>query len=353
MTRPAILGLGPVCALGAGTVALIEGLEGRCQPLVEDRQVGIAKGPVPLKIYTSKTAGLERFAPRASLRRTEPFAQQALLAAYLAFEDAGLVPGQMNQSRVAVVFGSAWGCLKAGFAFQDSSIAHGDICSSPTHFSSSTHNAPASQVSIALGLAGPAMTLSCFEQTFGAALQAARNLLDNGSADYVLVGVGDEICPVTEYALAQRRGPAPDLDPLAFDKCTWALGGGFCCLLLGRGSQSPKYGYLEEIFMGTRVEDAPLKSLDAVFLAANGDSATGSAYRTAALASKRSFANANLFGSFPTANALDLAVACLCLREGRLLAPGDPQASRPSRLGCLQIDTYGSVQLFIVSNTSN
>jgi len=322
-----ILGIGPVCALGCGVRALREGLEGTRRPTIERRDVDIGQGrPFPLGVFTSCADELEHFLPKRALRRMDPFVRMALLSAYLAVEDARIAFS--DPERVGVVLGSAYGPLQTTFAFQDSLIDFGDKCASPTHFANSVHNALASQVSISMNLQGPGQTVTTLGLSAAGAFLTAMLWLERDDADFVLVGAGDELCPVRGYAearmLAEAGGKMDSGDairPFAFDECTYAPGEGFATFLLGKEGAPNRYARVSRVLMGKEAlenEGDLVDALDAVFLAANGNCAEGAAYRRLAQKARRAAAYAPFYGSMPTGDAFDIAIAALALKEGRL-----------------------------------
>src|SRR3972149_3161853 len=140
--------------------------------------------------------------------RIDRFIQMALLSSFLAIEDSGLILD--DRTRIGIIFGSGYGPLQTTFRFLDSLIDFGDKCASPTLFANSVHNSLASHVSILLKVQGPCLTVTCFEQTTFSVMTTAINWLREGTADYVLAGVGDEYCDVRGYAtlLSGGRGGA-------------------------------------------------------------------------------------------------------------------------------------------------
>jgi 3-oxoacyl-[acyl-carrier-protein] synthase II len=333
-----ILGIGPVCALGCGVRALREGLEGARRPTIERRDVDIGQGrPFPLGAFTSCADELERFLPKRALRRMDSFVRMALLSAYLAVEDAGIA--FPDPERVGVVIGSGYGPLQTTFAFQDSLIDFGDKCASPTHFANSVHNALASQVSISMNLQGPGQTVTTLGLSAAGAFLTAMLWIERDEADFVLVGAGDELCPVRGYAEARmlaeagmlseagvRSGIGGAIRPFLFDACTYAPGEGFVTFLLGKEGAPNGYARVSRVLMGKEAlenEGDLVDSLDAVFLAANGNCAESAAYRHLAQKARCTAAYAPFYGSMPTGDAFDIAIAALALKEGRLFPSPD------------------------------
>ena len=325
----AILGIGTVTALGCGIASLKNGLEGAKQPAIRLHSIDTAAGPISMPVYQVEIQGLDHFVPRASLRRIDRFPQMALLSASLAVEDSG---GQLaeDRSRVGIVFGSAYGPAHTTFRFLDSVIDFGDRCASPTPFATSVHNSPASLVSMSLGITGPAITITCFEQTAKAVFEAAEMWLRSGAVDQVLVGLGDEYCPVLGYSVANFASGFSDIRPFDFRQCSYIPGEAFVCFLLGRHSEK---------CYATIGSDA---YADYLFLAANGEKQSASGYERWVQSEKRCAAYSPLFGSMPLGVGVDIALAALSVRHG-LIHPAPASTFRApvplaenETIGCLQ-----------------
>jgi len=316
----AIIGVGTVCALGCGVGALRAGLRGEARPEVEVHDIATPGGVVRLPVYMARPDGLERFMPKRSLRRVDRFARMALLASFLALEDAGIEPA--DRARVGIVFGSGYGPLQTTFDFQDSMIDFGDKCASPTHFANSVHNAPAAQVSMALRIEGPCQTVTCFEWTTAGVLKTAQAWLSEGVVDYVLAGVGEEYCPLRGYAAA-GLGAGGDcaIAPFDFERCTYAPGEGFAAFLLRDDAVADaQYGRIEDVRVS---QDAALikerlETHQAVFLAACGAKQEGAAYRKITFEGLNYAAHAPLYGSMPVGLGFELAAAALSIADRRL-----------------------------------
>jgi 3-oxoacyl-[acyl-carrier-protein] synthase II len=336
-----ILGIGPVSALGSGVASLQAGLEGRQKPAIELRPCGPPGSTATLPVYTACAEGLDRFAPKRSLRRLDGFVRMALLASCLAVEDAGIQ--FEDKARVGIVLGSAYGPLQTTFQFQDSIIDDGDRGASPTAFANSVHNAPAAQVSIAMQLEGPSQTITCFGRTTAGVLMTAQAWLEEGTVDFVLAGVGDEYCPVRGYAFEKlRQGESQDhdedwgkdwsgIEPFDLARCTHRPGEGFVAFLLCRDSFAKgRYGRLKEIGFSIRDRERlkdQLRTHRAVFLAARGKRGEAAAYEGLHDAELTYTAHSPLYGGLPVGLGFELACAALAMRDRRLYATPAGQAA--------------------------
>lgn len=349
-----ILGIGIVSALGCGISSLKEGLEGTISPVVTEEIIQIPSGEMSMPIYRAEINGLDRFISPQKLRRINRFIRMSMLSSFLAIEDSGITI--KDKTKVGIAFGSGYGPHKTTFDFLDSLIDYGDKCASPTLFASSVHNAMASQVSISLGIKGPCSTLTCFEHTTASVFSLAESWLNEGDSDYVLAGVGDEHCPVRNYAAALSCS-GKIIKPFIFDECTYLPGEGFVTFMLGKDFTKNSYARLTKVETG---KGLPYTSNgpDHLFLAANGEKAKGNSYRS--LKGNSLFAYSPLYGGMPSGSGFDLAIAALSLKEGKLYrgskSSGIFTASinaekkallKGSSIGCIEYD--GSNNFSIVS----
>jgi 3-oxoacyl-[acyl-carrier-protein] synthase II len=282
----AIQGIGVVGGFGCGTADLARAM---------------ALGAAPAAALRADPGPLERFVPRRSLRRLDRFARMAALAAHLALEDAGALGD--DHDRLGLVVASGWGATGTTLALVDSIIEGGDVCTSPSHFAGSLHNAPASHLAILLGARGPSLSISQFGLSAPSALMAARLWLEQGRAQRVLVGAVDELSGLTGHLwdrqgeLERPWGPGPRGEGAAF------------FLLSSRAEAREPYCLLEQAITG--------RGPGPEGLAPAGTSP--------------------LYGAMPAAPAFDLAAAAIRLRQGQ----------GPERVSCLtrDQDQFGLVQI--------
>ncbi|MEW6186962.1 MAG: beta-ketoacyl synthase N-terminal-like domain-containing protein, partial [Thermodesulfobacteriota bacterium] len=150
--RIAIQGLGAVGGFGCGHLALQSALEKGRSPL-QSVSIRTAQGVSERPAFLADTAGLEKYVNKKSLRRIDHYAKLALLGAYLTLDDAGQLETNPRPGMGSII-ASGYGATRTTFAFLDSFLDNGDKFSSPTHFSSSVHNAAVAYVTMFLGLTG-------------------------------------------------------------------------------------------------------------------------------------------------------------------------------------------------------
>jgi 3-oxoacyl-[acyl-carrier-protein] synthase II len=316
----AIQGMGVVGAFGCGAPALIGALSSGNR--------SITLGPAPFlpdrpewPVYRADTSELGRFIPARRLRRMDHYSKMGLLGALLALEDSGAEP---DRNRLGIIVATGHGAARTTFKYQDSIIDGGDIGSSPTLFSHSVHNAAAANISILLGIRGPSLTVSQFELSVASALLTATLWLAEGRVDAVLFGSIDEYCDVMGYCSARaydKDGFPRRMQPLELGLQSAIAGEGAAFFLLSRDTSAPdRYGHIRDVRTGM-IPDAPVApSGEVIILGADGEKACGSGYRKLLPPAAPVAAYTPLYGSFPSSQAFDLAVAALC-RSGKTLFP--------------------------------
>jgi len=131
--------------------------------------------------------------PGLKTRRLDRLSVWALVASSLALEDAGIDLNQVDRSRVAVVFATAFGCVELTEAFYLSAAANGWNGTDPITFPETLASAPASHVSMFHGLRGPNITVSNKYFAGESAMIQSASLLRQGQADLAIVLAGDAV----------------------------------------------------------------------------------------------------------------------------------------------------------------
>ena len=182
----------------------------------------------PGAITAWTTAGLRRaflvqpfrpasVVPGLKTRRLDRLSAWALVASSMAIQDAGIDLGQVDRSRVAVVFATAFGCIELTEAFYLSAAANSWNGTDPSTFPETLASAPAGHVSLFHGLRGPNVTASHKHFAGENALIQAASLLRHGQADLAIVLAGDALVQslYSWYEVANLLSPACyNSDPL-------------------------------------------------------------------------------------------------------------------------------------------
>ena len=148
--------------------------------------------------------------PGLKTRRLDRLSAWALVASSLAIQDAGIDLGQVDRSRVAVVFATCFGCVELTEAFFQSAVAHGWSGTDPSTFPETLANAPASHVALFHDLRGPNITVGSKSFAGESALIQAASLLRHGQADLAIVLAGDTLTRAVYewYETANLLSPA-------------------------------------------------------------------------------------------------------------------------------------------------
>jgi 3-oxoacyl-(acyl-carrier-protein) synthase len=158
----------------------------------------------PESITAWTTAGLRRaflvkpfrpadVVPGLKTRRLDRLSAWALVASSLAIQDAGIDLSQVDRSRVAVVFGTGFGCAELTESFFQSAATNGWRGTDPSPFPEGLANAPASHVALWHRLRGPNITVGSQAFAGETALIQSASLLRHGQADLAIVLAGDTL----------------------------------------------------------------------------------------------------------------------------------------------------------------
>lgn len=334
----AINGIGVVGGFGCGTGALASALQrGRCEPA--KTTIKTTGGPVEMPAYLADTSRLEDFVNKRALRRVDHFSKMALLGSHLALEEAGML--EKDRSRMGIIVATGYGAALTTYDFLDSFILQSDSLSSPTYFSNSVHNAAAASISMLLDITGPGLTVSQFEMSVASALLSARCWLEEGRVDSVLFGSIDEYCDVLGYCWHRFYGEeatAPhEMRPLDLDIQSAIPGEGAAFFLLTDGEKgtAPPYGFIEDILVGRCAAGkigAPHG--ERFFIGADGNRMFGRHYGDHLPGNGRIACYTPLYGSLPTGQALDIAIAVISRKSGKVFpSPGGGAEMQEEPLG--------------------
>jgi len=209
--RVLITGLAPISAVGIGrhdfAAGLAEGREGirevqSFNPAAYD--FGLAAECLDFALADFVVS------EKTYLDRCSEF---TLAACAMAFEEAGLRPGDIPPERVGLALGTAYGPLDTMWAHTQRVQTGGLRRASSVLFLHSFVNTPVSLASIEFDIRGP---VACFCQglaSSGAALQFGADLIADGRADLVLCGGVDALSEVLYAALNDAGRLGADFVP--------------------------------------------------------------------------------------------------------------------------------------------
>ena len=361
--RIAIRGIGITGGFGCGIDDLRQTLiSQKCLPKTID--VTTKNGSLALPVFLCDTSRLETFIHKKALRRVDHFSRMAVLASFLALEDAAILDNDHGQ--LAVVVATGYGATRTTFSFLDSVFDHGDALASPTQFSNSVHNAAAAHISISLKARGPNLTVSQFEMSVPSALLAACQWLEDHRVDAVLFGGVDEYCAVLGYCWQRFFGSTPKagMHPLNWDDQSAIAGEGSAFFVLTRDEGPPaRYGVITDIQLGHNQNGDPQFSKDTLLvLGADGHKSCGMHYAQCIPDGTPAAVYTPLYGSFPAGPAFDLAIAALSNSEGKIFTtpPGCGLRTRQQHhltrqsldstpISCLKFDCEGQFGLITLA----
>jgi 3-oxoacyl-[acyl-carrier-protein] synthase II len=328
--RMAIEGLGVAGGFGSGIGSLEAVIKkGHIEPSRSAIETGEGQKDIP--VFQADLAGLEEFFQERALRRIDHHSKLAIFAASMALKDAGRFSS--DQGNTGVVVATGYGPHGTIFAFLDS-------FSSPTYFANSVHNAAAAYTAIFLKTAGPSLTVSLFEMSVSSALLTAWCWLREGWVDRVLFGAVDDFSPVLGYCYYRFFGfgdvPVPVMEPLDFEKQTAIPGEAGVFFLLSTDENRAKHGFITGIANGFAGGNAfPLPIDQQLIIGADGHKDTGVYYAVEVAGRRDVRCYTSLYGSLPTGQALDVAIAALSMKEKEAFT-------------CLKIGRAGEIGLVVV-----
>lgn len=211
MSRLAITGCGVVSPLGIGAGEVLAALDAK-------RSAIGPTPPLPGGEGSGWASRIESFdsspyIPPMRARRLDRGSLFAVAAARLALAEAGLTGLPALTQALAVLVGTASAGSGPLTVFLDALYRQGPEAAPPFEFPNTVANAPASHVSIELGLKGPNLTLTQGESVLGQALLAGRLLLADDRAERLLVGAVDEWNPYFQVGYDQLRALASPARP--------------------------------------------------------------------------------------------------------------------------------------------
>jgi 3-oxoacyl-[acyl-carrier-protein] synthase II len=196
--------------------------------------------------------------PGLKTRRLDRLSVWALVASSLALQDSGVDLGQMNRSRIAVVFATSFGCIESTEAFYQSAYKNGWSGTDPITFPETLANSPAGHVALLHDLRGPNITVNSKSFAGESALLQAASLLRHGQADVAVVLAGDTLARTAFewYETAGVLSPACRNDKPVSDISGFVPAEGMVAMVLEpAGRQEAKsYVRVQGGFWGTSAE---------------------------------------------------------------------------------------------------
>jgi 3-oxoacyl-[acyl-carrier-protein] synthase II len=270
------------------------------------------------------------FIPVMKMRRMNALSRLGVAAAKLAIEDCG---GTLSPE-TGVAMGTAFGPVQTSVEYMQEYVEKGAALAPPQLFAESVANAPGSHIAIEWGLRGFNVTITQRESSALAAAMYAATQLAKGTVRAALIG-GVEEANEMLFSVLDRIGA------LAYDNHPGIiLGEGGAVLVAGAGSRKP-YGWLAGFgiardttatisnygrnpvanvaAMNAALEDADMRTVDAVYMTANGAALCEEVEREALdrFPTAELVPTKHIFGEYAAGGALQIAAALVALDEGR------------------------------------
>ncbi|MFJ2744336.1 beta-ketoacyl-ACP synthase II [Streptomyces sp. NPDC087440] len=238
-TRVVVTGWGMVTPLGLDTASTWEGmLAGRSGigPITQ-----VEAGDLPVRI-AGEVKGFDAAAhlPHKVLRRTDPYARYALVAATEALEHSKLTIDESNAHRVGVLIGSGYGPMKSVADHVRDLDGKGPRAVSPLSAVTGAIDSAPGEISMATGAQGPSRALSSACASGTDALGEAVRWIRSGATDVVIAGGADDIITRVDIAgsgnaraLSTRQGdPTEASRPFDEDRGGFVMAAGAGVMIL-------------------------------------------------------------------------------------------------------------------------
>lgn len=154
----------------------------------------------------------KRYLPDLSVRRMDKVTQFALVVSHLALQDAGVEITDMKKyKKVGVVFCTTHGAISFSRRFHQGLINEGIQLGSPSLFSNSLFNTPLGEICKYFQIRYFGNTIVSGTTGGIEALEFAKDLIETGLLDLVLVVGSEEYDPVMSTAYAQMGMTGPEI----------------------------------------------------------------------------------------------------------------------------------------------
>ncbi len=311
-----VLGMGIICAQVRGVDGFRDALQRGWQAPAETGAPYLKEGKT--FAYLADNGNIADRALMKKMRRSDKLSRMAVYAASAAIENSGIE--NIDGKTVGLITATAFGAHVTTFDFLDNILEYGESSPSPTAFSNSVHNAAASYISSALGIQGPALTVTQFFFSFHSAMQLARLWLKEGRCDYVLAGTAEQYGEVMGYIYNEKLRLAPDgrIKPFDFNPIFHVPGEGSVFFLLSNRNTDNILCTVGNIIMDAETENP--YQVDLNIIDTDGMLADESVYKQSLSGDIPTAAYSPLFGSMMTGSAFNFAAGVLMLKDGMVYA---------------------------------
>ncbi len=190
--RVVITGLGIISSIGIGREAFWENCLKGTSGIKPVQRFDVSS-------YRSRLGGhlpeidFKAYIKPANLRRMDRIGKIVFSSVHLAIDVSGLLLEKENPHRIGISIGTGLGSSDTVDQFFRSLLKEGPTGAAPLLFQTAVPNAITSHCSIEYGIKGANITFSHKETSTEMALTYAYHLLQEGRADVVIAGGGDEL----------------------------------------------------------------------------------------------------------------------------------------------------------------
>ena len=210
-----IAGMGWITPLGAGVAEVWDCLQRGEEAVAET--VLDQNGSNPYCAFRVPVSALKELPVHPRLRRASAISRFAAAAGTAALRDARWNIGEIDTSRVALIFAISNGGVIYTKRFYHDIVASGAEAASPLLFPETVFNAPASHLAALLGVTGPSYTLVGDGAVGLSAINMAEDLMRNEAFECCLVVGAEEtdwlLCDA--YAKWRLLRSQPPIEPFA------------------------------------------------------------------------------------------------------------------------------------------
>jgi 3-oxoacyl-[acyl-carrier-protein] synthase II len=191
-----------------------------------------------------------RFIDAKQIRRMSRVIRMGVTTSQLALKEAGIAAPD------AIIAGTALGCLEDTYSFLSNMTVHAEEMLSPTAFIHSTHNTIAAQIALQYKCYGYNSTYVHRNLSFESALTDACLLIEEGTAENVLVGGVDELIDAS-FHIMQLLGVYSSMEETGLGdfysgRSSGVIAGeGSAFFILSPAKSQSSYAKINEIFMSS------------------------------------------------------------------------------------------------------
>ncbi len=191
MKRVVITGLGPVTPIGVGAETFLKAQHEAKNGIRRISRFDASE--LSVTIAGEVDVDISAYIERKEAKRLERFVQLALVGAALAFEDAGLSPGEIAGEHTGTCIGSGIGGLETWENQSEIRFKRSPMRMSPFFIPMMIANMASGQVAMRHGLMGPSSTVVTACSTGSGSVGDAYRIIERGEAEIMVTG-GSEAC---------------------------------------------------------------------------------------------------------------------------------------------------------------